>query len=287
MAEERDYILTLVSGKKRSGKTYRTKQEVDAYSMSDPRIGRQGKKVLIFDTQLEDHWSGYKTLYYDADEENEFIRAKAIIAFTKSPVIEIRRIIPRKRDGMQMTATDMVTAIQTINKFFRKGLLVLEDINKIIQTSAQQVYLTDALISTRHIQQDIILHYQSLGAVPPKMYQNAEIIRFHKQADSIDRYKNRIPCFEILKLGEITVNRWYKQGHPYIFVYLSPTEEKIYNVPWDEFKITCEEYLLSDSSLLKSLTNKLNIDGTKKFPTPESAINNWIEEHKYYWVQPQ
>jgi len=284
MEEEREFMVTLVTGKKKVGKTYRTAQEVHSYVMNDPKIGRFGMKVLIFDIQQEPQWSCYKTLYYDADEKDEMKRAKEIIAFTNSNVIGVRRIIPIKRTGQPMNAADMVSAVQTIYKYFRRGLVVLEDINKIV-TSKNQDDLLDALISTRHIQQDIIIHLQSLAGATPRMFQNAEWIRFHKQGDSIDRYKNRLTNFPILKIAELTVDRMYREGNERYFVYVSPSEEKIQGLSWEVFKKSCIEYLSKYRGELKSYSDRMDITkGRKCYPTMLEAMKAWIDEHKYYWI---
>jgi len=284
MEEERDFMLTIVTGKKRVGKTYRTAQEVRSYAMDDPKTGRRGMKVLIFDIQQEPQWAVYSTLYYDADEKDELVRARDIIAFTNSPVISVRRIIPVKRNGQAMTAKDMVLAVQTINKYYRRGLLVLEDINKIV-TSKNQDDLMDALISTRHIQQDIILHLQSLAGATPRMFQNAEWIRFHKQADPIDRYRNRLPMFTVMKIAELTVDRMYREGNERFFLYVSPTEEKIAGLPWAQFEASCYEYLSKYPAELRSFKDETDLKtGRKKYATVAAAMKAWVNNHKYYWL---
>jgi len=285
MDEERDFMLTVVTGKKRVGKTYRTAQEVKSYCMNDPKTGRQGMKVLIFDIQQEPQWAIYKTLYYDADEKDELKRAQEIIAFTNSPVISVRRIIPVKRNGQVMNAADMVTAVQTINRYYRRGLLILEDINKIV-TSKNQDDIMDALISTRHIQQDIILHLQSLAGATPRMFQNAEWIRFHKQADPIDRYKNRLPNFTLLKIAELTVDRIYREGNERFFLYVSPTEDKIMGIPFNEFEKSCLEYLARYRGELKPYMDEINLKtGKRKYNNAHEAMKGWIADHKYYWME--
>lgn len=284
--EERDFMLTIVTGKKRVGKTYRTAQEVRSYCMNDPKTGRLGMKVLIFDIQQEPTWGIYETLYYSADEKDELKRASEIIAFTRSNVIGVRRIIPVKSNGQPMNAADMVVAVQTINKYYRRGLLILEDINKIV-TSKNQDDIMDALISTRHIQQDIILHLQSLAGATPRMFQNAEWIRFHKQGDPIDRYKNRIPNFTLLKIAEITVDRMYREGNEHYFLYVSPSEEKIQGLSWEDFNKSCMEYLSKYRQELKPFIDEMDLKkGRKRYPTMVEAMKAWISEHKYYWIPP-
>jgi hypothetical protein len=284
MEEERDFMLTIVTGKKRVGKTFRTAQEVRSYSMDDPSTGRRGMKVLIFDIQQEPQWSCYKTLYYSADEKDELKRAEEIIAFTKSEVISVRRIIPVKSNGQPMNARDMVLAVQTINKYYRRGLLILEDINRIV-TSKNQDDLMDALISTRHIQQDIILHLQSLAGATPRMFQNCEWIRFHKQSDPIDRYKNRLPNFTLLKIAEMTVDRIYREGNERFFLYVSPTEEKIAGLSYEQFEKSCMEYLAKYRGELKPYLDEVDLKkGRKRYPTMVEAMKAWIADHKYYWI---
>ena len=280
---ERDFMLMIATGKKRVGKTYRTAREVESYRMNDPRSGRKGMKVLIFDIQQEPEWSKYPTINYDVDEPDELKRASEIIKFTQSEIVEVRRLVPVRKNRQQMTADQMVSVVQTINKYYRRGMLILEDINRII-TSKNQDEIIDALISTRHIQQDIVMHLQSLAGVTPRMFQNVEMIRFHKQSDPIDRYKNRIPMFSLMKIAEITVDRNYRNGNERYFVYVSPTEEKIYGLSFDQFKESCLEYLSRYESDLRPYLKQIDPkSGKKKYTSFEQAAEAWINDHLYFW----
>ena len=51
--------------------------------------------------------------------------------------------------------------------------------------------LVGALCTNRHSNLDIVLHFQSIGRVGTKIWQNINWIRFHKNTDSVDRHKKK------------------------------------------------------------------------------------------------
>ncbi|MFK5165234.1 hypothetical protein, partial [Propionibacterium freudenreichii] len=61
----------------------------------------------------------------------------------------------------------------------RNCMLVLEDINKIVLDMSHMKNIVSGLISLRHKAVDIIVSYQSLRAVEPRILANCKYVRMH------------------------------------------------------------------------------------------------------------
>jgi len=212
MAESnlREPILVVATGQKKVGKTYTTTQLIDQYTRSNPANGKEGRKVLIYDVNME--YTQFRA-----------IALKDVKRFTMQKKIEVRRVLPRLENGTIAKMDEMMGIMAQILDSFAGGLLVLEDINRyLIGTQTQEIIGT--ITTNRHRDLDIVIHLQSLAALTPRLWQNTSVIRFHKQQDSIDRYKERIPYFEQLKIAEILVNNQYFKGNERFFCYVSGEE---------------------------------------------------------------
>ena len=71
-------------------------------------------------------------------------------------------------------------------------MLLIEDINKYVSDFLPND-LVGAICSNRHTDLDIIMHFQSIGRITTKIWQNANWLRFHKNSDSVERHKNKFP----------------------------------------------------------------------------------------------
>lgn len=205
--ETRDAIMMIATGQQRVGKTFQTTKFLDSYIKDDPTTGKKGQKVLIFDTNME--YTQYKS-----------IGLENLKRFIKQQRPEIRRVLPLRPDGNICDSDEKVEILEELLKYFAKGLLVLEDINNYL-IDASSTKVISAITTIRHREVDLMIHYQSLAALPPRMWQNASVIRFHKQQDTIDRYKSRIPYYEQLKIAEYLVNDKYFSGNERFFCYVS------------------------------------------------------------------
>jgi Cdc6-like AAA superfamily ATPase len=162
----REPKLLVAVGKKGVGKSYTTKEMMQQYAYANPR-----RRVLILDVNDE---------YYDI----KAIRIQDVSLFSVHPTIEIRRIRPFLDDGKRMTLDDIASTLFIILETFRNGLLLVEDINKYISDTMPND-LVGAICTNRHIGVDIIMHYQSIGRITSKVWQNLNIIRMHKITDSV------------------------------------------------------------------------------------------------------
>lgn len=245
---KRDAMMTVGTGKQKVGKTWQTTKFLDQYIHDNPKTGKKGRKVLIFDTNFE--YTQYPTL-----------NLSDVIKFTKQKRVEIRRILPLNHDGSPSNIDEKIEILKHLLANYAMGLLLLEDINSYLIDGGTKEII-GSICTLRHREVDVIIHYQSLSAVPTRMWQNLSLIRFHKQGDSIDRYKDRIP-YEILKIAEYMVNTEYANGNIRFFCFVNPAEEYIVgNFKPELLKNACKIYAERNStevkSVQKSYTGKSN-----------------------------
>jgi hypothetical protein len=225
----REPLLIVATGQKGVGKTYTTKQLIAQYVKANPNTGKKARKVLIFDVNME--YTQFKA-----------IAVKDLKKYTMQKRVEVRRVLPRKPDGKIASIDEMMQIMNDILASYAGGLLILEDINRyLVGTSSHEIIGTIA--TNRHRDLDIIIHLQSLAAVTPRMFQNTSSIRFHKQADLIDRYKNRIAYFEVLKIGQILVDNQFDNGNKRFYCYVAGDEGLITGAFSNmAFENACREY---------------------------------------------
>ena len=130
--------------------------------------------------------------------------------------------------GIQGAAVAAVKdALFTILSEYRGGLLLIEDINRYISDHLPND-LVGAICTNRHTDTDIIMHFQSIGRVTSKIWQNINWLRFHKNTDSVDRHIKKFEDkFEYLKIAEMMINKQYYNGNERFFLFVDVDAEKI------------------------------------------------------------
>lgn len=248
-------------GKKGVGKTFQTDALIQAYVNGNPRRGVNPRKVLILD--VNDEYTDYKAIH-----------PKHLIRFSVSPKIECRRIRPYNYEtGKKLTMADIQTILFSAVQNFRGGMLLIEDINKYISDSLPND-LIGAICTNRHIDLDIIMHFQSIGRITTKIWQNVNWIRFHKNTDSVDIHRKKFEDkYTYLKIAENLVNARYYNGDIRFFVYVNIDEEKIDgNYDQEEIDAAIDEFISQNyRKLVQPLLTQKNSKGQKAY-TPETAI---------------
>lgn len=254
----REPQLGVAVGKKGVGKTFETTNVIKAYVSGNPACGIAPRRVLILD--VNDEFEGVRAL-----------SLKDVSAFSAHPKVEARRIRPFNPDGRKMTLDDLATTLFVILDKFRGGLLLIEDVNKYIGDNMPND-LIGAICTNRHANLDIILHYQSIGRINPKVWQNVNFIRFHKNTDSVDRHRNKFEDkYDYLKLTEILVNNEY-QTNPRFFCYVNIDEEKIRgNFTISAIEKGLNDYIEQNYGLVKKLLQVKSTSGSGNKYTPLSA----------------
>lgn len=264
---EREPILMSVTGQKGVGKTYTTKQTIDDYVKDNPKTGKKGRKVLIYDINME--YTDYKVL--DVKDVGKFARQKKV---------EVRRVLP-VWEGKTAELDEMVEILHLIVRSYRGGMLILEDINKYL-IQAKSPKIIGLLATNRHRDLDIICHFQSLSALDPRMWQNTSFVRFHSQIDDISRYKNRIPNFEMFKIAQCLVDyRYLKVKDKRFYCFVACEDNYIAgDFTKRDFRKACMEYLEQNPKRVNNRVKRFGKGGEARQKAVEHLYNEL--ETKYY-----
>ena len=208
----REPKLGVAVGKKGIGKSYTTEQVMAQYVKGNQNA--KPRRVLILD--VNDEYEAVKA-----------IAIKDIALFSLHPKIEARRIRPYNEDGSKMGLRDIADVLFICLENYRGGLLLIEDINKYVSDHLPND-VVGAICTNRHSDLDIIMHFQSIGRVTPKIWQNLNWLRFHKNSDSVDRHQKKFQDkYDFLKIAEIMVNQKYFDGDKHFHLYVDLDEEVI------------------------------------------------------------
>ena len=208
----REPKLGVAVGKKGIGKSYTTEQVMAQYVQGNQNA--KPRRVLILD--VNDEYEAVKA-----------IAIKDIALFSLHPKIEARRIRPYNEDGSKMGLRDIADVLFICLENYRGGLLLIEDINKYVSDHLPND-VVGAICTNRHSDLDIVMHFQSIGRVTPKIWQNLNWLRFHKNSDSVDRHQKKFQDkYDFLKIAEIMINQQYFDGDKYFHLYVDLDEEVI------------------------------------------------------------
>lgn len=272
----REAKLTIVIGKKGVGKTHATLVMIKRYLEINKR------KVLILDTNNE-----FSDVKKDFDPSFPHIKALAlqdVKRFTYSPVIEARRISVMKPEGGKMNLSELQDALGQILLNYENGLLLIEDINKFISDSLPSD-LIGSIVTQRHVSVDVITHFQTISkALHPKIWGNANFIRWHQCEDFVGMQKAEFRT-PIMYLTERLVERKVKQGDPRFHCYYDKEARVILgNFTKKEFRAAIEEYLQDNIAIVNKELARVDLFSGKKIHTDrkkciESIINQYIKDY--------
>jgi hypothetical protein len=257
----REPKLMVAVGKKGVGKSYSTFDMLKGYVSGNPSKGVKGRKVLIFDVN-------------DEYEDVRPIALKDVPLFSVHPKIEMRRVRPLKTNGSRMTLNEIAETLFWILGKFQGGCLLIEDINKYVSDNLPDD-LVGAICTNRHVDLDIIMHFQSIGRITTKLWQNLNWIRFHKNMDSVDRHQNKFPDkIEFLRIIENMVNIEYQKGNIRFCCWCENDELKVSGkVPSKSFQEAIEQYINQNQRrVLSPLLKERDSNGKLKYK-PEEAYN--------------
>jgi hypothetical protein len=252
--------LLVAVGRKGVGKTFTTNQLIDYYVKGNPAKNVPGRRVLIIDVNGE-------------FEHIKSINKKHILAFSAHPVIEARRILPFNDDGSKMTLDQVTETLFEVLQNYKNGLLVIEDVNKYVGDHMPND-LIGAICTNRHANLDIILHYQSIGRIQTKVWQNLNALRFHKISDSVSQHiKKFAESSECFLLAEYIVNYVYKKN-PRYYLWVDFEELKIQGNINDELRTFAIKSYLSDNyrKVVKPKIGRIDVDNPKLKITEENVI---------------
>lgn len=235
----REAGMMCTSGAQGVGKTYQNMYIIKDYVRDKFASKVRGRKCLIFDTNGE-----YVTEEFAKNDIPNFevrrIAIKDIEAWSRrADIIECRRI-----DAKNLSIKDKKQFLEYVLKVYRNGLLVIEDVNTYILNVTHMENIVGGLVNLRHRACDVLISYQSLRPVEPRIWQNSRWVRMHYQADNVDDIKNKVTNPELFKIAQLIVNTRYFGGDQRFFLYIWVLKNKLegrFSV--EEFKDACEKYL--------------------------------------------
>jgi hypothetical protein len=281
------YILCIV-GRQGGGKTFRQVLECLAYAKK--------RKVLVFDCNVASgSYKDFSTIDYDCSLQDDYKHGK-VVSDKSSKRTEVIRTWPEgvgarrvvnynKQSRDMMSIVEMNSTCLDLMQHFRDGMLVMEDTNAYLTGVRQNAFLS-SFVRCRHKNTDLVLIFQSAGAMDPRIWANTSLMRMHKTLDSVrtPSIRRRIPGdkFEMVMLAELIVNQQYDNGNIYFFVYLEFRKYKILGVNASMMDIACSKYLNVFSGELKSYMAENEIKDRSQ------AIKSWTEMcKKRYLDAPQ
>ena len=233
----------------------------------------RGRKCLIFDTNGE-----YTQEQFAKNSIPNFtvtrIALKDVEKWSRTENSECRRI-----DAKNLGIKDKKEAVEFLLKVYRNGMLVLEDINTYIISVTFMEEIVGGLVNLRHRAVDVMISYQSLRPVEPRIWQNSRWVRFHYQADNVMDIKNKVTNVALFKIAQLLVNEKYlikKDKH--FFVYIHNFSNKIQGeFTEEEFKSACRKYLSANKKEVKEYQQMNDCDFDEAI---EGKISEYYDE---YW----
>jgi hypothetical protein len=237
-----------------------------------------------------------KGLILDFNDEFGEFNVKSIAldhlgVYMAHPKPDVRRIRPYLLSGgkwVPMSTNDKLTMLEKVLKpgGFRGGCLLIDDPNKYMDDYDMPKDLTGMLAGNAHSDLDMILHYQSIGRILPKVLQNTNIFRFHCQFDPVRKSASKLSeSLEVFQIAELLVNeQYYNQNNKRFFVYVDKDSGKIIgNFDHAMFDTALTEYLHQNDSELKPFLRQKTMQGKPLFQWPEAMAAAKKKLFTKYW----
>lgn len=275
--EKRSPILIIPTGAQDIGKSYQTLRQ----AIFQAYVAEHKRKSLLFDTNNE-----YEV--YEIEGKKHYIKSighNDVIKYGNSKIPEVRRIVPFKPNGLPMSPEEAEGLLIRVIEEFRGGTLVIEDLNRLYGDSLP-VSISGLLCNVRHRNCDVVFHLQSIARVLPKMLQNAKVIRFHYQLDTIANSAEKLKGeMEIYQIAEKMVTKEYDKGGTSVrfFVYIYRMARKLKGA--FSPKMLSEaimEYISENQRILKPLLEKRDLSGKKIYNYQQALNMKTVELYKRY-----
>ncbi|MEM2138585.1 MAG: DUF87 domain-containing protein [Candidatus Woesearchaeota archaeon] len=242
---KREAGMMCIAGFQGVGKTYQNMHVISNYIQDKPN-GVKGRKVLIFDTNGEyTHEQFVKNNVYNVNPKR--IALKDIKDWSISKIVECRKI-----DAKNLNIKDKKKCLEYILHYFKNGMLVIEDINTYILKVTHMEEIVGKIVNLRHRAVDVLISYQSLRPIEPRIFQNSRWIRLHYQTDNVLDVKGKLPNIALFKVAQNLVNERYFNGDQRFFVYIYNAQNKIRGkFTISELKDAIKKFILSNKKYLK------------------------------------
>lgn len=243
---EREAGMMICTGIQGVGKTYQNMQIIAQYVKDKLSTKVRGRKCLIFDTNGE-----YTVEQFARNNVKNFeikrIALHDVEQWSRTENQECRRI-----DAKNLGIKEKKEAVEFLLKVYKDGMLVLEDLNTYILSVTFMEEIVGGLVNLRHRAVDVLISYQSLRPVEPRIWQNARWIRMHYQADNVNDIKGKVSNPTMMKIAQIIVNNKYFSGDKRFFVYIHSFANKIEgNFKEQDFDDACRQYLNTNKKYIK------------------------------------
>ncbi|HRH53146.1 MAG TPA: type IV secretion system DNA-binding domain-containing protein [Chitinophagales bacterium] len=268
----REAGMMVITGAQGVGKTYQNMHTIAEYVRDKPKIKVRGRKCLIFDTNGE-----FTPEQFSRNNIKDFkitrIGLRDVEQWSRTDNSECRRI-----DAKNLSIKEKKEAVEFLLKIYRNGMLVLEDINTYILSVTFMEEIVGGLVNLRHRAVDVMISYQSLRPVEPRIWQNSRWVRFHYQADNVMDIKAKVTNPTLFKIAQLLVNEKYFSGDKRFFVYIHNFQNKIQgNFKKADFETACKKYLSANKKYAKEYQQMNNC-------TMEEAIDGQVTEFfNEYW----
>jgi len=271
MSSQREAGMMICAGIQGVGKTYQNMHVIKDYVKDKFYNKVKGRKCLIFDTNGE-----YTASQFSRNDITSFepkrIALQDIGAWSRTDNKECRRV-----DAKNLGIKEKKEAIEYIIKNYRNGMLVLEDINTYILNVTFMEQIVGGLVNLRHRAVDVLVSYQSLRPVEPRMWQNARWVRMHYQADNVNDIKGKLPNPELYKIAQNIVNKRYFGGDKRFFLYIHNFANKIEGKFTKlEFEQACRDYLNANQKYVKEYKQ---VNGCSMEEAMKGKIDEYVSEY--------
>jgi len=244
----RECGLMTTTGSQGTGKTFQNMNVIVNYVKDKLKQKVKGRKCLIFDTNGEFTADAFAKNGHANFHVRKIAVAK-IEAWCRDPEVgaECRRV-----DAKSLSIKEKKAILEYMIGKVRNIMFVIEDINTYILSVTHFEEVVGKIVSLRHSAVDVLISFQSLRAVEPRIWQNSRWCRIHRSSDNVDEIKNKATNYELFKIAQIMINLRYQNGDKRFFVYITEFGQKIegaFKKP--EFENACRKYFALNKKLIK------------------------------------
>jgi len=271
IAPSREAGMMTITGFQGVGKTYLNMHIIFQYVKDKFYNGVKGRRCLIFDTNGE-----YTKEQFSRNDIPDFevkkIAIKDIQDWSRNGPVECRRI-----DAKNLSIKDKKKCLEYILKIYRNGMMVIEDINTYILSVTHMEEIVGHIVNLRHRAADVLISYQSLRPVEPRIWQNSRWVRMHYQADNVSDIKGKVTNMALFKIAQNLVNNRYFNGDKRFYVYIMVAQNKIEGrFTKKEFIEACKQFAMANKKYVKEFRD---MNDCSMEEAQEGLVNQYFEQY--------
>jgi hypothetical protein len=269
--KEREAGMMICAGIQGVGKTYQNMHVISDYVKDKLHNQVPGRKCLIMDTNGE-YTAGQFAKNDIPNFSAKTISLKHVAAWSKANIAECRRI-----DAREVGMKDKKEILEFLLKTYRNGMLVIEDINTYILNVTHMEEIVGGLVNLRHRAVDVLVSYQSLRPVEPRMWQNARWIKMFHQQDNVSDIIGKVAKPALMKIAQIIVDEKYDKGNKRFYVIIHNFTNKIEgDFTQTEFINAARQYLSISG---KTVREHMNMYSKNREEALYDLSNKYVEQY--------